>query len=132
MVYSRLRPSDFVSVICMAHQSVHSFQGGCPKFLGSLKRVVPSRSGGSAGWSFVVRAEGLEPPCLSALDPKSSVSTNFTTPAKNAETSRHFERSATLRISYLLSINRWYEISQDYRMDFEVGKSQIPLFVCSI
>lgn len=28
-----------------------------------------------------VRVEGLEPPCLAALDPKSSVSTNFTTPA---------------------------------------------------
>ena len=29
----------------------------------------------------VVRVEGLEPPRLAALDPKSSVSTNFTTPA---------------------------------------------------
>ena len=28
-----------------------------------------------------VRVEGLEPPCREALDPKSSVSTNFTTPA---------------------------------------------------
>ena len=28
-----------------------------------------------------VRVEGLEPPSLAALDPKSSVSTNFTTPA---------------------------------------------------
>ena len=28
-----------------------------------------------------VRVEGLEPPHLTALDPKSSVSTNFTTPA---------------------------------------------------
>ena len=31
-----------------------------------------------------VRAEGLEPPSLAALDPKSSVSTNFTTPAFRA------------------------------------------------
>ena len=31
--------------------------------------------------SFFVRAEGLEPTHLAALDPKSSVSTNFTTPA---------------------------------------------------
>jgi hypothetical protein len=30
---------------------------------------------------FIVRAEGLEPPCLAALDPKSSASTNFATPA---------------------------------------------------
>lgn len=28
-----------------------------------------------------MRVEGLEPPNLTALDPKSSVSTNFTTPA---------------------------------------------------
>ena len=30
---------------------------------------------------FAVRVKGLEPPRLAALDPKSSVSTNFTTPA---------------------------------------------------
>ncbi len=29
---------------------------------------------------FTVRAEGLEPPCLAASDPKSDMSTNFTTP----------------------------------------------------
>jgi hypothetical protein len=29
----------------------------------------------------MVRVEGLEPPSLAALDPKSSVSTNFTIPA---------------------------------------------------
>ena len=29
----------------------------------------------------IVRVEGLEPTHLAALDPKSSVSTNFTTPA---------------------------------------------------
>ena len=31
----------------------------------------------------VVRVEGLEPTHLAALDPKSSVSTNFTTPASS-------------------------------------------------
>ena len=31
---------------------------------------------------FFVRAKGLEPSHREALDPKSSVSTNFTTPAK--------------------------------------------------
>ena len=31
-----------------------------------------------------VRAEGLEPPSREALDPKSSVSTNFTTPASSS------------------------------------------------
>ena len=30
---------------------------------------------------FCVRVEGLEPPSLAAPDPKSGVSTNFTTPA---------------------------------------------------
>jgi hypothetical protein len=30
-----------------------------------------------------VRAEGLEPPCLAAPDPKSGMSANFTTPAFN-------------------------------------------------
>ena len=30
---------------------------------------------------FSVRMEGLEPPCLAALDPKSSASTNFATSA---------------------------------------------------
>jgi hypothetical protein len=29
---------------------------------------------------FGVRAEGLEPPCLTAPDPKSGTSTNFATP----------------------------------------------------
>ena len=29
-----------------------------------------------------MRVKGLEPPCREALDPKSSVSTNFTTPAR--------------------------------------------------
>ena len=35
-----------------------------------------------------VRVEGLEPPCREALDPKSSVSTNFTTPAGEANISK--------------------------------------------
>ncbi len=35
-----------------------------------------------APFLLFVRAEGLEPPSREALDPKSSVSTNFTTPAK--------------------------------------------------
>jgi len=32
-----------------------------------------------------VRMEGLEPPCLAALDPKSSASTNFATSANGAQ-----------------------------------------------
>ena len=31
--------------------------------------------------NILVRVEGLEPPCLAAPDPKSGMSTNFTTPA---------------------------------------------------
>lgn len=31
---------------------------------------------------YAVRAEGLEPPCLTAPDPKSGTSTNFATPGK--------------------------------------------------
>ena len=31
---------------------------------------------------FFVRVKGLDPPSREALDPKSSVSTNFTTPAQ--------------------------------------------------
>lgn len=34
---------------------------------------------------FLVRMEGLEPPCLAALDPKSSASTNSATSAKKLE-----------------------------------------------
>ncbi len=34
------------------------------------------------GYSFVVRAKGLEPPRRKAPDPKSGTSTNFATPAK--------------------------------------------------
>ena len=33
---------------------------------------------------FRVRAEGLEPPCLAAPDPKSGASANFATPACKA------------------------------------------------
>ncbi len=34
---------------------------------------------------FFVRVKGLEPPRREALDPKSSVSTNFTTPAEGGQ-----------------------------------------------
>jgi hypothetical protein len=36
---------------------------------------------GDSEKSPFVRAEGLEPPCLTAPDPKSGASTNFATPA---------------------------------------------------
>lgn len=34
--------------------------------------------------SFIVRVEGLEPPWIAPPDPKSGMSTNFTTPAKRS------------------------------------------------
>ena len=37
---------------------------------------------------IVVRVEGLEPPCLAAPDPKSGMSTNFTTPAEKFQRSK--------------------------------------------
>jgi hypothetical protein len=40
----------------------------------------------------MVRAEGLEPPCLSAVEPKSTASTSSATPAPAAE-----DRNPTLR-----------------------------------
>jgi len=41
-----------------------------------------------------VRVEGLEPPSLAAPDPKSGVSTNFTTPAKLTE----FQTAALFKV----------------------------------
>ena len=38
----------------------------------------------------LVRVEGLEPPCLTAPDPKSGTSTNFATPAIRAANVGHF------------------------------------------
>ena len=39
---------------------------------------------------FMVRMEGLEPPCREALDPKSSASTNFATSANGVQRKQHF------------------------------------------
>ncbi len=50
---------------------------------------------------FIVRMEGLEPAYLSALDPKSSVSTNFTT---SANLFQHFDKlSACSQVSFNLA-----------------------------
>ena len=38
---------------------------------------------------YNVRVEGLAPPCLAAPDPKSGMSTNFTTPANRAANVGH-------------------------------------------
>jgi hypothetical protein len=47
-----------------------------------LVKKTADQGNAGIGWYCVdVRVEGLEPPCRKALDPKSSVSANFTTPA---------------------------------------------------
>ena len=67
IAYSRFRPSDSFSVTCIC----------------LTRRVVSSHGGGSGS---LVRAEGLEPPRLAAREPKSRVSTSFTTPARGRRT----------------------------------------------
>lgn len=43
--------------------------------------LIYKKKGKTFQFSPDVRVEGLEPPCREAPDPKSGVSTNFTTPA---------------------------------------------------
>ena len=74
----RFRPSLLVSVICIVLQPAR-------------------KADGLSSWRFnrVVRAEGLEPPRPRPLEPKSSASTNSTTPARRPR------RQAGLRQSIL-------------------------------
>ena len=60
-------------------------------FKGLLRACIKAPFGGLGAIS--VRAEGLEPPCLAALDPKSSASANFATPAKGSAKVYFFERN---------------------------------------
>lgn len=46
-----------------------------------------------------VRAEGLEPPCLAALDPKSSASANFATPAKGSANVSYFWENGKMKVA---------------------------------
>ena len=48
-------------------------------------------------FSFSVRTKGLEPPRLTALDPKSSAATNYATPAAKSGANIHFFRNANFR-----------------------------------
>ena len=89
---SRLRPSETVSVTCMA--IIYFFVAGLFVGRGTAPDPVVALSLG------VVRAEGLEPPRLSSLEPKSSASTNSATPA---EGTLGTERAARLISRALLS-----------------------------
>ena len=55
---------------------------------------------------YSVRMEGLEPPCLAALDPKSSASTNFATSAMNLTDDCTFAISWFQRIKYYRNNNK--------------------------
>lgn len=55
---------------------------------------------------FIVRMEGLEPAYLSALDPKSSVSTNFTTSANFISLLKGFDQPFPL-FSLELGVQRY-------------------------
>ena len=59
---------------------------------------MPSKH--SASPLFMVRVEGLEPPRREALDPKSSVSTNFTTPAFYLRVRKDISLCQFLRYNY--------------------------------
>ena len=57
---------------------------------------------------FLVRVEGLEPPCLAAPDPKSGMSTNFTTPAIWAANVGHLFSPKTQRPDYYEQVGNFY------------------------
>jgi hypothetical protein len=55
----------------------------------------------------LVRAEGLEPPQLSSLEPKSSASTNSAMPAKNIMSSRDAASGGLITWGYLFAAKKW-------------------------
>lgn len=61
---------------------------------GPLRGCIPTKSPVALqpGFSLLVRMKGLEPSRDKALVPKTSVSTNFTTPASLLEKIKHFIR----------------------------------------
>ncbi len=58
-----------------------------------------------------VRVEGLEPPSLAAPDPKSGVSTNFTTPAFN-RTLLFVKSGAKIIFTFELKSHSYYFINK--------------------
>src|ERR1700688_5198455 len=97
---SRLRPSDSVSVTCIAHTllclnvSLHARRAGrvglywrSPAAVFEhdlIRKPVPTFRDHALAALGMVRAEGLEPPRLSSREPKSRASTNSATPAKGS------------------------------------------------
>ncbi len=63
---------------------------------------------------FLVRIEGLEPPCREALDPKSSASTNFAISAfeNRAAKLKTFLKLATLPVVFLSTKFKFTPISR--------------------
>jgi hypothetical protein len=55
----------------------------------------------------LVRAEGLEPPQLSSLEPKSSASTNSATPAKNIMSGRDAASGGLITWGYFFAAKKW-------------------------
>jgi hypothetical protein len=73
----------------------------------------------------LVRAEGLEPPQLSSLEPKSSASTNSATPASSimlaAMPDHNAEKCQRIRAAIMLQV-----IGIDHVNDFGQNLSNIP------
>ena len=70
---------------------------------------------------LLVRMEGLEPPCLAALDPKSSASTNFATSAMIYSNDRATNKqlvSENLRLQrFRESLQSGFHPGQGWKMD---------------
>src|SRR6185503_10185004 len=83
-LYSRLRPSESVSVTCIwPHFSLLALASHRHQALRAGRVGIRAETTRELIQPFIlVRAEGLEPPRLSPLEPKSSASTSSATPAK--------------------------------------------------
>lgn len=80
--------------------------------------------------SFIVRVEGLEPPWIAPPDPKSGMSTNFTTPAFCRQpfysalkpNSSQFDRPAVEKgvqiYRYFITINEFFKNSDELVFTF--------------
>ena len=60
-----------------------------------------------------MRVEGLEPPCLAAPDPKSGMSTNFTTPAFGVANVGHLFSPKTQIPDYYEEVMNFYPVAHN-------------------